>query len=77
LHILPGKRKTNLQKKVHNLSVTGGSACGGRLRHVLARYGAAFSEYHSALKLHLRESQRIFAEFTDFFSAFVLFGMRR
>jgi hypothetical protein len=47
-------------KKIHNL----------RLRKAPERGDKRLSESHSTLKLRLRKSKLIFAEFMDFFSMF-------
>jgi len=64
----PEKQKVNVLKKFHNLSSSGGSAWGGRLHTAPVCGEISISGYKSRLKLRLRESQSIFAEFMDFFS---------
>ncbi len=63
LSLISVKEKANVMEKIHNL------------RHrIVPLYGdKLYSERNSALKLRLRESQLIFAEFMDFSSIFVFF----
>ncbi len=54
------QKEADVLKKVHNLSSSGGSARGGRLRKAAADREIPFLESHSSLRLRLCELQMIF-----------------